>query len=126
MWKKIKVNVQNIKHETEKAVLIAMPHSSNYDGFTFWISKKLVRAGSHSYEVQVSINDDMTFNLKRTSEKTRAVLEETTIGADEMIEAFGESHFDSRRDLPKPVEIVTHVPAPLEAEKVNANESLIR
>lgn len=92
MWKKIKVNIQNIKHETDKAMLIAMPHSSDYDGFTFWISKKLVRDGSNDFEMLVSINEDMTFNLKRTSEKTRKVLDEKEVGCDELIEAFGEFH----------------------------------
>lgn len=92
MWKKIKVNIQNIKHETDKAMLIAMPHSSDYDGFTFWISKKLVRDGSNDFEMLVSINEDMTFNLKRTSEKTHKVLDEKEVGCDELIEAFGEFH----------------------------------
>ena len=34
----------------------------------------------------------MTFNLKRTSEKTRKVLDEKEVGCDELIEAFGEFH----------------------------------
>lgn len=35
-WQKITVNVQNVQTETQKAVLITMPHSSDYDGFPMW------------------------------------------------------------------------------------------
>lgn len=88
MWNQVKVNIQNIKHSTEKAVLIALPHKSNFDGFEFWVSKKLIRNGSHSYEVALSVNDEMTFNIKRVSQKTYKVLAEKTISAAELIEAF--------------------------------------
>ena len=91
-WSKIKVNIQNIKRETEKAVLIAMPHSSEFDGFTFWISKKLVRPTRNDWELAVSIAEDMKFTLKRTSEKTFKVLEERTVCNEDLIEAFGIAH----------------------------------
>ena len=42
-WIKCDLNAQNIKAKTEKAVLIAMPHSSKFDGFLFWHPIKLVR-----------------------------------------------------------------------------------
>ena len=87
-WKKINVNIQNVKHETEKALLIALPHSSDFDGFTFWVSKKLVRPGMHDYLLTLSVHDEMEFNLKRTSDKTHAVLEEKTISAVALIDAF--------------------------------------
>ena len=51
-----------------------------------------MRDGSNDFEMLVSINEDMTFNLKRTSEKTRKVLDEKEVGCDELIEAFGEFH----------------------------------
>lgn len=91
-WTKIRVNIQNIKHETEKAVLIAMPNSSEFDGFTFWISKKLVRPTRNDWEVAVSIADDMTVTLKRTSDKTRKVLAEKAVGVATLEEAFGRIH----------------------------------
>lgn len=91
-WTQIRVNIQNIKHETEKAVLIAMPHSSEFDGFTFWISKKLVRPTRNDWEVAVSIADDMTVTLKRTSDKTRNVLAEKAVGVATLEEAFGRIH----------------------------------
>ena len=90
-WHKVPVNFQNIKTETEKAFLIAMPHSSDYDGFKFWYPKKLVREGSHAYEVTLSVSDDMEITLRRTSEKTRQVLEEKVVGAEELLAAFGQT-----------------------------------
>ena len=131
-WRRIAVNIQNIQHETEKAVLIAMPHSSKYDGFKFWFPKKLVREGFHSYERAVSVADDMSITLKRKSEKTGAVLAERTVDADELIEAFGAfcgvTETERRkieRRLDK-VETVRHTPAPLEATKVEADATLVR
>lgn len=123
MWKKFSLNIQNIKHETEKAILIAMPHNSEYDGFQFWVSKKLVRAGSNSYELSVSVSDSMKFNLKRISEKTFRILEERTIDADTLIEVFGEYRFFQKTQNDK---VITRVPEKLTPVKVEADAALIR
>lgn len=45
MWKNVNANVNQIKTETEKAVLINCPHNSKYDGYSYWHSSKLVREG---------------------------------------------------------------------------------
>lgn len=129
-WKRIPVNVQNIQNETEKAVLIAMPHSSKYDGFNFWFPKKLVREGSNSYEVVLSVLDDMDITIRRQSEKTWAVLAKTVIGADELIEAFGQHNGVTEsmrvRMREDKVKTVKHEPAPLEPVEVEADASLVR
>lgn len=125
-WKKFSCNIQNIKHETEKAFLIAMPHSSEFDGFEFWISKKLVREGSNSYEVLVSVTDDMTFKLKRVSDKTRKVLAEQTIDSEAMIDAFGGERVGVKKYQPKPFETITRHPEPLTPECVEPDTDLIR
>lgn len=62
-WKNITINKQNIKGETEKAVLIAMPHNSRFDGFSFWHPKKLVREGCNSYAREIGYTDEWKFNL---------------------------------------------------------------
>ncbi|WP_304068608.1 hypothetical protein [Megamonas hypermegale] len=90
-WKKISINKQNVRHETAKAALIAMPHKSNYDGYEFWVSSKLVHPGSHSYELYLSLKDDYTFKLRKTGKgkyNRYEVIDEQTISAEEMIEAF--------------------------------------
>ncbi|MCW1675670.1 hypothetical protein OLS47_01465 [Campylobacter jejuni] len=38
-----KVNIQNIEHETASSVCFKMPKKSKYAGFTFWLSKKLIK-----------------------------------------------------------------------------------
>ena len=63
-WKNIEINVQNIDFNTEKSVLIKMPHNSDYDGYKFWHPSKLVRNGSNSYAVKIGYTDDFIFKLK--------------------------------------------------------------
>lgn len=91
-WKKIAINKQNIKHQTGKATLIAMPHKSDYDGYEFWIPSKLLRRGSHSYELYLSFTDDFNFTIKKMGKgqynRFKAV-DEKTLSAEAMREAFG-------------------------------------
>lgn len=88
-WKSIQINKQNIKNDIGKAVLIAMPHNSKYDGFTFWHSSKLIRAGKHSYALSLSYTDDFVFKLKKVSPRTFKVLDEEEISVEEFEQAFG-------------------------------------
>lgn len=86
MWKNQSFNKQNIKVETLKAVLIQMPHKSKYDGFSFWHPSKLVRKGSHSYEVSIGYTDDFVFKLKKYGKgkwNSNEVIEEIEITAEE-------------------------------------------
>lgn len=88
-WKSIRINKQNIKKDIGSAILIAMPHNSKYDGFTFWHSSKLIKSGKHSYALSLSYTDGFTFKLKRVSQKTFKVLDEKEISAEEFEKAFG-------------------------------------
>lgn len=124
-WHRIPVNVQNIQRTTEKAVLIAMPHSSDYDGYDFWFPKSLVRDGSHSYEVRLSVHDDMDITAKRVSEKTRKVLDEVQLSAEDLVNAFGRS-CGVNAGKAKKVETVTIVPEHLEPVKGEADAALVR
>ena len=89
---KVRFNAQNIKAETAKAVLINMPHKSNYDGFCFWVSAKLVRdAGGKGYFKTFSFTDEFEFKLLKFGNgryNSRDVISEKTITAAEMIESF--------------------------------------
>lgn len=64
-WKEIQVNKQNIKTYTNMSVLIAMPHNSEYDGFTFWHPAKLIKNGKQSNSISISYNDGFVFKLKK-------------------------------------------------------------
>lgn len=133
-WRKIAVNVQNIAHTTEKAALIKLPHSSKHDGFQVWVSLKLLREGRHSYEYLLSAKSDMEFTLKKYGQgkwNKSEVLAEKTISAEEMAEAFGgwadnAPRYSEPAIDPDKEEIVKHVPAPLEAVKIEADPELVR
>lgn len=91
-WIKCDLNAQNIKTKTEKAVLISMPHSSKFDGFQFWHPQKLVReVGGRGYFYTFSFTNEFEFKLKKMGQgryNKFEVIDEKTISADEMIEAF--------------------------------------
>lgn len=87
MWENIKVNIQNIEAETANALLIKLPNKSKFKDFSFWISKKLVRDGSHSYEISIGIREDFQITAKRTG-KNFKVLDEKILTASDIKEAF--------------------------------------
>ena len=133
-WRKLAINVQNIERTTEKAALINMPHSSEHDGYSVWVSLKLLRSGRHSYENMLSAKADMTFTLKKYGNgrwNKSEVIAEKTISADEMAAAFGGWVEDAPRYSkpaidPNKEEIVKHVPAPLTPVEIEADPELVR
>lgn len=125
-WKNININIQNIKQETDRAVLIAMPHNSNYDGYSFWHPSKLVRDGNHSYAISLGYTDDFTFNLKKYGHgkyNKYQVIAEQTISVKEFEQAFGVMDENIKKPLPKN-DFETHKPEILEAEKVDVLDEL--
>lgn len=92
MWKNININKQNVKFDTGRAVLIAMPHSSDYDGFSFWHPSKLVREGRHSNALSIGYTDDFNFKLVKYGKgkyNSRDIIDEQEISVEEFEEAFG-------------------------------------
>lgn len=86
MWHKVKISANNIEASTDKAVLIKMKHNSNYDGFVFWHSKKLVREDGSM--LTFSFNDEFKFNLKKYGQgkwNSRDVVREENLGANCML-----------------------------------------
>lgn len=80
-WKKILFNIQNIETETQRAVLINLPHKSEYDGWKLWVGKKLIREGTHSYNRSILCTDSFTFKIFRDDN-------EKTLTANELEEVF--------------------------------------
>ena len=119
-WKNININKQNIKAETNKSVLISMPHKSKYNGFDFWHSAKLIRAGRHSNAISVGYTDDFKFKLYKYGKgryNSRDVIEEIEINVDEFEKAFGvtdENIVASKKDTDSYLIVK-------EPEKVNIN-----
>ena len=94
VWHKVTFNAQNIETETAKAVLIACPHKSDYDGYVFWHPTKLVRdAGSKGWDKSFSFTDEIKFNLKKYGKgkyNKSQVIDEVTLSADEIAAVFGQ------------------------------------
>ena len=94
VWHKVTFNTQNIETETAKAVLIACPHKSDYDGYVFWHPAKLVRdAGSKGWDKSFSFTDEFEFNLKKYGKgkyNKSQVIDEVTLSADEIAAVFGQ------------------------------------
>lgn len=112
MWKSIIFNAQNIKGYTEKAALINMPHSSKYDGWSFWHPKKLIRkAGGKGYFLSLAYTEDWRFTLKKGSQ-------EKVVGPSEIEESFSKGHKAMRFAIEqtKPYEPI-HVPEKLELDE---------
>lgn len=126
MWKNIQINKQNIKAETMKAVLIQMPHNSNYDGFSFWHPSKLVRTGYNSNALSIGYNDDFTFKLIKHGKgkyNSRDIIAEEVIGVEEFEEAFRVMNENITAPHTKNI-YETHKPAPLEVKEVSVLDEL--
>lgn len=133
-WGKIAINGQNVEYTTANGAKIKMPHNSEHDGYSVWVSLKLLRSGRHSYEYMLSVKADMTFTLKKYGQgkwNKSEVIAEKTISADEMAAAFGGWIEDAPRYSapaidPDMEEIVKHVPAPLAPVEIDADPELVR
>lgn len=122
MWHSLKINKNNIKAETGKAVLIACPHSSEYDGYCFWHPSKLVREDRNGWTYSVSYTEDFDFRLKKYGKgkyNSREVLDEKTLGYKEIEEVF--SVID---DGSYPEEPMIYTPDPIEPEHAGVDPSL--
>lgn len=120
-WKNLQINKNLIKYDTGKAVLIAMPHSSEYDGYKFWHPSKLVRPGSHAAAVTIGYTDEFVFRLKKYGNgryNSREVLDEIPLAGDEMAAIFGIPLSDQEEPL-------IYTPETLEPENLGVDESLI-
>lgn len=123
MWKEININSNLIKHENGRSILIAMPHSSGYDGYSLRFPLRLVRKGKNPASVSLSYTDDFSFRLVKYGKgryNRNEVIDEITIAAN-VFEAVFEA-VDSAAAAVNPYE--THKPKELAAEEVEAIEEL--
>lgn len=116
MWRTIKINIQNIKAESDKAIKIACPRHSHLGGFCFWHPLKLVNISKRTPEIMYTENFE--FRLKKYSHgdhRKWEVIEERTVGYMDIEEAFGQGY-----DEP-----LIHTPESIEPERSEADEELI-
>lgn len=126
MWKNININKNNIKAETERSYLIAMPHNSDYDGYSFWHPSKLVREGRHSNAVSIGYTDDFKFRLIKNGKgkwNKYDIIDEKTIDAEDFEEAFGIMNENIKSPKYKS-DYETHKPEQLEVKETTALEEL--
>ena len=108
----ININRNQIKRSSGRAILIAMPHKSDYDGFTFWFPEKLVDEGRHDEAIRLCIPVSFNFTLRRTSPKTYKVLAEAELNAYELVEQFRQTDENITGSDVKPFTQVETVEAP--------------
>lgn len=118
MWREIKINRQNIKAESGKAVLVACPRHSPLNGFRFWHPLSLVRVGDRLSSIRIRYTDDFVFRLKKYGQgkyNRGELIEERHVGYMDVEEAFGQNG-----------EMTTiHIPDELEPEGADADKELI-
>lgn len=127
MWRSININKQNVKADTGRAMLIACPHNSDYDGWCFWHPSKLIRAGRHRNALSLSYTEEFEFTLKKYGKgkhNSKEVLDEDCIDFEEFEAMFGVMN-DNIKAPDFVNDFETHKPEQLEAEDVKALAELV-
>lgn len=120
MWRSININKQNIKANTGNAILIACPHNSDYDGYCFWHSSKLVQQGRHSNAISISYNEDFVFRVKKY--RGKQIVEQDELDYKDIEEIFSIMN-ENISAVGNDYE--THKPALIEATQRTADKSLV-
>ena len=90
-WKNIEISKNNVQADSGRAILIAFPHSSEFDGFCFWHPSKLVRTGRNSNSLSVGYTDDFQFRILKYGKgkyNSKEIISEMEIGVLDFEEAF--------------------------------------
>ena len=110
-----------IKTTSARAVCISCPHSSRYDGYSFWVPSAFVRKGRNAAMMSLSFPSDFVFHLKKTGNgryNRFQVVADIKLQGRDIYDVFGEP-----AERLNPFE--THKPQELAATEVTADESLI-
>lgn len=125
-WKSININTNQIKANMGKAILLAMPHNSDYDGYVFWHTLKLIRDGKHLASISLNYTDDFTFCIKKYGKgkyNNRKVIDEKIIGVEEFENAFDDINKNiTKKEFKNSYE--THKPKVIKAIKNSAIKEL--
>ena len=125
-WKNININKNLIKKYTNNAILISMPHNSEYNSYAFWYTLKLIRNGKHSVAISLGYTDDFTFTLKKYGKgkyNSHKVVDEKIIDVEEFENVFGIINKNiTKKEIKNPYE--THKPQKEEITIVKAIDEL--
>lgn len=118
-WKKIRILIQNVVYVSDRSVLIAMPHRSDYDGFKFWHPLKITEIEDEEMPIEILYTDEFVFRLFKNGKgkyNYKEVIDRVEVKASDIEDAFN-------HDAPLS-EFELHVPEKLQAEKVEVLEEL--
>lgn len=126
MWKNINININQIKVETERAMLINCPHNSGYDGYSFWHPSKLIAIGKHSASAIIIYNEDFKFKLIKYGKgkwNSKNIIDEIEISVEEFEKMF---EVTTKNIIPKIFknEYETHKPTEVEPVENNLKDDL--
>lgn len=130
-WLNFKVNLQNVAYSNESSLKIRFPHSSKFDKFYFWISRKFVKNGTHSYELIICIPS----SFKAKAQKRECVnnkfkiVSEKYLTAQDLCDSFGgfkEVAHLKPRDIEEKEVIIKHIPEKLDPVSLSADPDLLR
>lgn len=113
-WNKIKINNNNIKYITNNAYLIKLPNKSEFAGYKFWISYKLITECDNY--IILSCKDDFTFRIFKKDEED--------IIDGNMIKDIFECMNDSCQDKDDSTYLIIEEPEKLDIE-VKINKDLL-
>lgn len=115
-WVSFRINEGAIITKTDRSLLLRMPNGSKYDGYRFWVSRKLVKDGN-----EVFFHPSFRIKIFKTEKRGGewVVTDEKEIGS----EFFNSVRYDGDASVHY-VEIVPKRLYPLDHPK--ADESLLR
>lgn len=130
IWKSIQINKQNVSRLSSYSSLIQMPHNSDFDGYSFWHTNKLIREGKHKNAFKISYSDDFTFNLVKYGKgkwNKKEIIDRINIGVEDFEEAFGvmDENIKSKGETgDKESYLIIKQPEKLNIENVEVKECL--
>lgn len=99
-WEKIQIQSNCIEYITSNGVLINLPKTSKYKGYSFWHPIKCCRSmGKNNFLLQIVFTKKFKFKLKKYGKgqyNFRQIIDEKDISSDELKKAFG---FGISKDL---------------------------
>lgn len=89
MWKKLRINKQNVGKVFDNFITINCPHNSKYNNYYFWFNKKLVDFKNTC--IEIVYKDTFVFKLKKVGKakyNKYKLIDELEVDADVIEDMF--------------------------------------